>query len=66
VTHPTLVLASTSPFRRELLQRLGLPFLTANPEVDEARQPGESPEALVTRLARGQGPGGGSRLPRRP
>ena len=51
MTHPTLVLASTSPFRRELLQRLGLPFLTANPEVDEARQMGESPEALVTRLA---------------
>ncbi|MCC7278133.1 MAG: Maf family protein, partial [Chromatiaceae bacterium] len=51
VTHPTLVLASTSPFRRELLQRLGLPFLTAAPEVDEARRPGESPEALVTRLA---------------
>ena len=51
MTHPTLVLASTSPFRRELLQRLGLPFLTAAPEVDEARRPGESPEALVTRLA---------------
>ncbi len=51
MTHPILVLASTSPFRRELLKRLGLPFLIASPEVDEARQPNESPEALVTRLA---------------
>jgi len=51
VTHPTLVLASTSPYRRDLLQRLGLPFLVAAPEVDEARQPHEPPEALVTRLA---------------
>ncbi len=51
MTHPILVLASTSPFRRELLKRLGLPFLIASPEVDETRQPNESPEALVTRLA---------------
>jgi MAF protein len=51
VTYPTLVLASTSPFRRELLERLGLPFLTAAPQVDESRRPGESPETLVTRLA---------------
>lgn len=48
---PPIVLASTSPFRRELLARLGLPFLTASPEVDEARLPDEGPEALVTRLA---------------
>jgi septum formation protein len=48
---PPLVLASTSPFRRELLARLALPFLTAAPEVDEARLPGEGPQALVTRLA---------------
>jgi septum formation protein len=33
---PPLILASTSPFRRELLARLGLPFETANPAVDEA------------------------------
>jgi MAF protein len=51
LTHPTLVLASTSPYRRELLERLGLPFLTAAPQVDESRRPGESPETLVTRLA---------------
>jgi len=51
MTTPRLVLASTSPFRRELLGRLGLPFEVAAPTVDEARLPGESPEALVLRLS---------------
>ncbi len=51
VTHLPLVLASTSPYRRELLERLGLPFQTLAPEVDETRRPGESPQALVRRLA---------------
>ncbi|MEN8174271.1 MAG: nucleoside triphosphate pyrophosphatase [Pseudomonadota bacterium] len=46
-----LVLASTSPFRRELLGRLGLPFEVAAPNVDERRQEGESPQQMVTRLA---------------
>ena len=46
-----LVLASTSPFRRELLARLGLSFDTAAPDVDEAPQPGESAQGLVLRLA---------------
>jgi septum formation protein len=49
--HTDLVLASTSPFRRALLQRLGLPFNTAAPLVDEIRKQGEAPAALVTRLA---------------
>lgn len=48
---PTLVLGSTSPFRRELLARLGLPFETCAPEVDERHLPDESPEQLVLRLA---------------
>ena len=48
---PGLVLASTSPYRRELLARLRLPFETARPEVDETARPGESPEALALRLA---------------
>lgn len=48
---PRLVLASTSPFRRELLGRLGLPFEVAAPNVDEARRPSESPLALVLRLS---------------
>lgn len=46
-----LVLASTSPFRRELLGRLGLAFETAAPETDETPCPGEQPQHLVTRLA---------------
>jgi septum formation protein len=46
-----LVLASTSPYRRELLARLRLPFATQRPEADETPLPGETPVALVTRLA---------------
>jgi len=48
---PKLILASTSPFRRTLLEKLGLPFDTLSPEVDETALPGETPEQLVTRLA---------------
>lgn len=46
-----LVLASTSPFRRELLTRLGLGFATAAPEVDETPRRDETPDALVRRLS---------------
>ena len=46
-----LVLGSTSPFRRELLEKLGLPFSAAAPDVDETRREDESPRALVLRLA---------------
>lgn len=46
-----LVLASTSPFRRSLLERLGLSFTTDAPEVDETRRPGEPAQVLVLRLA---------------
>jgi len=48
---PSILLASTSPFRQALLHKLGLPFITAAPEVDETPQQGETAEALVTRLA---------------
>jgi septum formation protein len=48
---PELILASTSKYRRELLQRLGLPFICAAPGVDETVQPGERAAALVVRLA---------------
>lgn len=48
---PAIVLASTSPFRRELLSRLGRPFLMAAPGVDERPCPGESAQHLVRRLA---------------
>lgn len=46
-----LVLASTSRYRRQLLERLNLPFDTAAPQVDESPQPGEAPAALAARLA---------------
>ncbi len=48
---PTLVLASTSPYRRLLLERLGLSFTTASPNIDETRRPQEPPQVLVLRLA---------------
>jgi septum formation protein len=49
---PTLILASTSRYRRELLERLRLPFEVVSPEVDETPQPGEMPAELAARLAR--------------
>lgn len=50
-TRPKLVLASTSPFRRELLSRLQLDFDCFSPEVDETRQEDEDAITLVKRLA---------------
>lgn len=46
-----IVLASTSAYRRMLLDRFGIPFVTANPRVDEAPQHGETPPATANRLA---------------
>ena len=46
-----LILASTSPYRRALLERLGLPFEVAAPRVDEAPGPGETPAQTALRLA---------------
>ena len=48
---PILILASTSRYRRELLQRLRLPFEVMSPDVDESPLPGETPRALASRLA---------------
>ena len=48
---PRLVLGSTSPYRRELLARLGLPFDVASPEVDEHPLPAEAPLQTALRLA---------------
>lgn len=50
-TPPGLLLASSSKYRRELLNRLGLAFITASPDIDESQLPDESPQTLVTRLA---------------
>lgn len=46
-----IILASSSPYRRELLQRLGVPFDTASPACDETAAPDETPAGLVERLA---------------
>lgn len=46
-----LILGSTSPYRRELLSRLRLPFDVISPEVDETPLPQEKPDALACRLA---------------
>jgi len=59
----TLVLASTSPFRRQLLERLGVPFETLSPEVDETPRDGERAEALVVRLAEAKARAGAEAWP---
>lgn len=46
-----LVLASTSAYRRELLNRFGLPFEIARPDIDESPLPDEAPRATAERLA---------------
>ncbi|MBV8260166.1 MAG: septum formation protein Maf [Paraburkholderia sp.] len=48
---PDLILASSSRYRRELLERLRVPFDTVVPDIDETPQPGETPEATALRLA---------------
>ena len=47
-----IVLASSSPRRRQLLEMLGLPILVASPSVQELRLPREEPVAYARRLAR--------------
>lgn len=46
-----LILGSSSPYRRELLQRLRLPFECHSPSIDESPQPGEAPADTARRLA---------------
>ncbi len=58
-----LVLGSTSPYRRELLGRLRLPFDVARPDVDETPLPGETPDATATRLALAKAQAVANRLP---
>jgi septum formation protein len=50
-THRKLILGSTSPYRRELLARLRIPFEVAAPDVDESAQACETPQQLACRLA---------------
>lgn len=58
-----LVLASSSPYRRELLARLGLPFAVEVPDVDESSLSGETPEDLVARLSEAKARAVATRLP---
>jgi septum formation protein len=51
VSRPRLILASSSPYRRSLLERLRIPFEVSVPAVDETPHPGEAPAATALRLA---------------
>jgi septum formation protein len=57
-----LVLASTSPYRRQLLERLGLEFTVARPEVDETPLSNETPLAQAQRLAEAKARAVGQRM----
>jgi septum formation protein len=48
---PELVLASSSPFRRQLLAQLQVPFKVVIPDIDETPRAQEEPQGLVERLA---------------
>ena len=58
-----LVLASTSPYRRSLLERLGVAFSVADPGVSEDRRRGEAPERMARRLAEAKALAVASRFP---
>ncbi|GHD92137.1 Maf family protein [Pseudocitrobacter faecalis] len=60
---PELILASTSPYRRLLLEKLGIPFTCAAPEVDEIPLPAETPRHLVLRLAQAKAQALAERFP---
>lgn len=51
MTPPHILLASSSPYRRKLMEKLGLKFDWAAPEIDETPLPNEPPSQLVGRLA---------------
>jgi len=58
-----LILASTSPYRKELLARLGLTFDVSRPDVDETARSNESPTTLAQRLAAAKAHSVGARFP---
>lgn len=58
-----LILASTSPFRKQLLDKLELEYETASPEVDETPIPGEDIETMVVRLSQAKARAVASRFP---
>lgn len=59
----SLILASGSPYRRELLARLGLPFEAWSPDVDEGAKPAEAPRETAVRLARVKAEAAAARTP---
>ncbi len=61
---PPLVLASTSRYRRALLERFGLTFTSSAPQVDETAKPDEDPIELVQRLARAKAQAVAERFPK--
>lgn len=63
MTHNPLLLASSSPYRKLLLERLGMPFSCASPDIDESPAQGESGEALAIRLAEAKARALASRFP---
>lgn len=60
---PPIVLASTSPFRRAALERLGVGFSTLDPKVDETPAEGEQAQELAVRLARAKALAGAASSP---
>ena len=64
MANTSLVLASSSRYRRELLQRLGLPFETWKPEVDETALEAEPPRETAIRLARLKAEAGARKFPK--
>lgn len=58
----SIVLASGSRYRRELLKRLGLPFKSWSPDIDESPLPAEPPRETAMRLARAKAESGGKRF----
>lgn len=61
--HRKLILGSTSVYRRELLERLHIPFSVESPHVDETPLPGEAPAALAQRLAMAKAQAVAARFP---
>ena len=58
-----LILGSTSPSRKALLEKLNVPFITDSPQTDESPHDGESPAQLVQRLAEAKARDVGRRYP---
>ena len=64
MTTISLVLASSSRYRKDLLKRLGVPFKSWSPDLDEAPHAAEPPRETAVRLARAKAEAGGKRFPR--